>query len=368
MVSAIKDSATKNRKKSFRVTFAPGTKTEEEQINNFVRAIECKGPGIDDLSKMIKNLPKKKTPMEKHQDKEAEKISNMIFYLRKTLDSMLEKECNISNTKEIKIESEKRSSNSSIDSAIGDCSKSSDYYNELNSKNEAVSQYDSSYEYENNDSTISSPGTRQKVSDLLKELDSCIEELREDDVCVAEDENCQLLNSQLLNNNSTVCVKDVFATGILIASFVQTFTTVTLLEQQYSILTDDKIYIFDSNRSKSPLKNIFVINKDTKIERSEYIANALVLKGEYNNNCNKKIADKVTLGFSSEEECNIWLKLLLDIMETRFTTAKVYPKRTVSLNTSKIEKKIKENAIESYNPRQTILSALCVLEGIEKSF
>jgi len=363
MVSAIKDSVNKkNRKKSFRVTFAPGTKTEEEQISNFVRAIECKGPGIDDLSKMIKNLPTKKAPMEKHKDKEAESISNMIFYLRKTLDSMLEKECNISNTEEIKMESEKRTSNSSIDSAIGDCSKSSDYYNELKTKNEAVSQYDSNYDYENNDSIISSPGTRQKVSDILKELDSCIEELREDDVYIAEDENCQLLN----NNN--VCVKDVFATGILIASFVQTFTTVTLLEQQYSILTDDKIYIFDSNRSKSPLKNIFVITKDTKIERSEYIANALILKGEYDDNCNKKIADKVTLGFSSEEECNIWLKLLLDIMETKFTTAKVYPKRTVSLNTSNIEKKIKENTVESCNPRQTILSALCVLEGIEKSF
>ena len=118
MISAIKDSSVKRgRKKSFRVTFAPGTKTEEEQINNFVRAVESKGPGIDDFRKMIKSLPSKNTSSEKHHDLESENISNMIFHLRKTLDNMLEKECSDS-TGNIKIESERRSSNSSIDSAI----------------------------------------------------------------------------------------------------------------------------------------------------------------------------------------------------------------------------------------------------------
>ncbi|ORX47819.1 hypothetical protein BCR36DRAFT_584531 [Piromyces finnis] len=363
MISAIKDSSIKRgRKKSFRVTFAPGTKTEEEQINNFVRAVECKGLGIDDLSKMIKNLPSKNTSSEKHQDSESENISNMIFHLRTTLDNMLEKECNVNN-ESIKIESERRSSNSSIasvDSAIADCSKSNEYYKELKAKDEAAVK--SELDNVNNDtSSISSPDTRQKVSDLLKELDNCIEELREDDAYYPEDETCQILEN-------TICVKDVFANGILIASFVQTQTDFTPLEQQYAILTDDKIYIFDSNKSKSQMKFTFSFSNCSNIEKSVYINNALELYGDYNNNFNEKIADKLTLVFSSEEECNIWIKLLLDIMKTTFVPATSYPKRTVSLSSyHEQETYSMEMSNDYYNPRQTILSALCVLEGLEKS-
>ncbi|OUM64823.1 hypothetical protein PIROE2DRAFT_69176 [Piromyces sp. E2] len=366
MISAIKDSSVKRgRRKSFRVTFAPGTKTEEEQINNFVKAVESKGPGIDDFCKMIKNLPSKNTSSEKHHDLEAENISNMIFHLRKTLDNMLEKECNVSE-ENIRVECERRSSNSSInsvDSAIADCSKTSEYYKELKAKDEAEQKVQDELENVNNDtsSSISSPDTRQKVSDLLKELDNCIEELREDDAySPAEDEACKILEN-------TLCVKDVFATGILIASFVQTQTQVTPLEQQYAILTDDKIYIFESNRSKSPMKYTFSFTTCTNIEKSVYINNALELYGEYNNNSNEKVADKLTLVFSSEEECNIWIKLLLDIMKTSFTPSTPYPKRTVSLNPPNVNKYAMEMSNDYYNPRQTILSALCVLEGIERS-
>jgi len=375
MISAIKDSSIKkNRKKSFRVTFAPGTKTEEEQINSFVKAVECKGPGIDDLSKMIKNLPTKKT-QEKQHDEEAEKISNMIYYLRKTLDNMLEKECNSPELKGQKVklenEKEKRTSSSSIDSAIGDCSKSSDYYNDLKDKEEESEtrsiQSNEQNKLEKNvnkekDTTVYSPHTRQKVSELLKELDSCIEEIKED-VFLSEDETCQLYE-----NN--ICVKDVFASGILIASFVHTFTEMTVLEQQYAILTDNKIYIFGSNRSKSPLKNIFLFNENTTIKKSEYMKNALELTGEYDNNCNEIISENITIVFSSEEECNIWMKLLLDIMKTKYNSNKYYPKRTTSLKNSSpvMHKSCRESYDDYYNPRQTILSALCVLEGYEKSF
>jgi hypothetical protein len=356
MISAIKDSSSKRgRKKSLRVTFAPGTKTEEEQINNFVKAVESKGPGIDDFCKMIKNLPSKNTSSEKHHDFESENISNMIFHLRKTLDNMLEKECNVSNDV-IKVESERRSSNSSIDSAIADCSKSNEYYKELKAKDEAASCGDL-----DNDNIISSPNTRQKVSDLLKELDNCIEELREDDAYTPEeDEACQILEN-------TICVKDVFANGILIASFVQTQTPVTPLEQQYAILTDDKIYVFDSNRSKSQMKYTFSFSSCSNIEKSVYINNSLELYGDYNNNANEKVSDVLTLVFSSEEECNIWIKLLLDIMKTSFAPVTPYPKRTVSLNPPGVNNYSMEMSNEYYNPRQTILSALCVLEGIEKS-
>jgi len=361
MISAIKkDSSIKRtRKKSFRVTFAPGTKTEEEQINNFVKAVECKGPGIDDLSKMIKSLPSKSSSQsEKHYDEEAESISNMIFHLRKTLDNMLEKECSGIPPVEdletpLKVESERRSSNSSIssvDSAIADCSKSNEYYKELKAKDEAAMKSKGEVENVNNDTTsISSPNTRQKVSDLLKELDNCIEELREDDSYYPEEETSQILED-------TICVKDVFATGILIASFVQTKTEATPLEQQYAVLTDNKIYIFLSNRSKSPLKFTFSFNNGSSIKKSVYINNALELCGEYNNSCNEKVARNLSIAFSSEEECNIWIKLLYDIMKNSYTS---YSERTDSLNNYESE--------DYYNPRQTILSALCVLEGLEKS-
>jgi len=363
MISAIKDSSVKrNRKKSFRVTFAPGTKTEEEQINNFVKAVECKGPGIDDLSKMIKCLPSKNTTQksEKHRDEEAESISNIIVHLRKTLDNMLEKECNVSsiNAETIKVESERRSSNSSlasVDSAIADCSKSNEYYKELKAKDEGNDELNVNSD---DSSSISSPDTRQKVSDLLKELDNCIEELREDDVYFPEDETCQLLEN-------AVCVKDVFATGILIASFVQIETEVTPMEQHYAVLTDDKIYIFESNKSKSPLKFTFSFANCKNIEKSVYIDNALELYGEFKNNFNEKISDKLTLIFSSEEECNIWIKLLLDIIKTSFSPSIPYPKRTVSLNN--VNSECYDMSADYYNPRQTILSALCVLEGIERS-
>jgi len=371
MISAIKDSSIKkNRKKSFRVTFAPGTKTEEEQINSFVKAVECKGPGIDDLSKMIKNLPTKKTQEKK--DEEAEKISNMIYYLRKTLDNMLEKECNSPELKGQMVnekEKEKRTSSSSIDSAIGDCSKTRDYYNDLKDKEESETQSFQSNEQDklesnvNNkkDTTVYSPHTRQKVSELLKELDSCMEEIKED-VFLSDDDTCQLYE-----NN--ICVKDVFASGILIASFVHTFTEMTLLEQQYAILTDNKIYVFGSNRSKSPLKSIFLFNENTTIKKSEYMKNALDITGEYDNNCNEIISENLTLVFSSEEERNIWMKLLLDIMKTKYNSNKYYPKRTTSLNTSPVMHKCgRESYNDYYNPTQTLLSALCVLEGYEKSF
>jgi len=361
MISAIKkDSSIKRtRKKSFRVTFAPGTKTEEEQISNFVKAVECKGPGIDDLSKMIKSLPSKNSSSEKRHDEEAESISNMIFHLRKTLDNMLEKECNISPIENpIKVESERRSSNSSIssvDSAIADCSKSNEYYKELKAKDEAMKNKDELDTVNNDTTSISSPNTRQKVSDLLKELDNCIEELREDDVYSPEEETTHILED-------TLCVKDVFATGILIASFVQTKTEATPLEQQYAVLTDNKIYIFESNRSKSPLNFTFSFNNSSSIKKSVYISNALELCGEYNNSCNEKVAKNLSIAFSSEEECNIWIKLLLDIMKTSYSNQ--YPVRTVSLNNVNNNY---EKSEDYYNPRQTILSALCVLEGIEKS-
>jgi len=365
MISAMKDSSIKRtRKKSFRVTFAPGTKTEEEQINNFVKAVES-GPGIDDLSKMIKSLPssKKSTKSistEKHQDKETESITNMIFQLRRTLDNMLEKECNVP-INEVKVESERRSSNSSIssvDSAIGDCSKSNEYYNQLKAKDEAKSSKFDDVEIVNNDtSSMSSPNTRKKVSDLLMELDNCIEGLREDTI-LEEDSNI---------SDDCLCVKDIFASGILIASFVQTKTETTPLEQQYAVLTESTIYIFESNKSKSPLKFTFSIEGCSSINKSVYITNAIELNGEYKNISNEKVATRLSLAFSSEEECSIWIKLLLDINKSSFAPVNPYPKRTVSLKSNVNNNYYNEMSADYYNPRQTILSALCVLEGIEKS-
>jgi len=362
MISAIKDSSVKRgRKKSFRVTFAPGTKTEEEQIKNFVKAVECKGPGIDDLSKMIKCLPSKSSSSEKHHDEEAENISNMIFHLRKTLDNMLEKECNVSFEEPVKVESERRSSNSSIssvDSAIGDCSKSNEYYNQLKAKDEAKSSKFDDVEIVNNDtSSMSSPNTRKKVSDLLMELDNCIEGLREDTI-LEEDSNIY---------DDCLCVKDIFASGILIASFVQTKTETTPLEQQYAVLTESTIYIFESNKSKSPLKFTFSIEDCSSINKSVYITNAIELNGEYKNISNEKVATRLSLAFSSEEECSIWIKLLLDINKSSFAPVNPYPKRTVSLKSNVNNNYYNEMSADYYNPRQTILSALCVLEGIEKS-
>ncbi|KAG4090206.1 hypothetical protein H8356DRAFT_1714463 [Neocallimastix lanati (nom. inval.)] len=367
MISAMKDSSIKrNRKKSFRVTFAPGTKTEEEQINNFVKAVENNGPGIDDLSKMIKSLPNKKSSKsastEKRKDQEAESITNMIFQLRKTLDNMLEKECNDSINESVKVESERRPSNSSItsvDSAIGDCSKSNEYYNQLKAKDEAkISKIDDIEIVNNDTSSMSSPNTRKKVSDLLMELDNCIEGLREEDTILEEDSTSQ---------DNSLCVKDIFASGILIASFVQTKTETTPLEQQYAVLTDDTIYIFESNKSKSPLKFTFSIENCNNIKKSIYITNAIELNGEYKNVSNENVAKSLSLAFSSEEECSIWIKLLLDINKSSFSPSRPYPKRTVSLKSNVNNNYYNEMSTDYYNPRQTILSALCVLEGIEKS-
>lgn len=370
-----------HKKKAFRVTFAPGTKTEEEQISNFVRAVEHQGPGIDDLSKMIKSLPTKKSahvcPSE-----ESQSISNMIFQLRKTLDNMLEKDCTVcttnndnsmrinTNIKAIENSTERRSSNSSIssvDSAIADCDHTHDFFQ----KNDSVTSLNDDLSNDNN-TMVSSPKTRQRVSDLLKELDTCIEELREDDLST-DDESGYLSSPttptstpHLFTNHSQTCVKDVFAAGILIASFIQTTVNDMSVNHQYSVLTDNKIYMFESNRSKSPLMNTFDFNAFSLIEKSKMYRNALDITGDYEDKFNTTLSNKITLIFSSEEECNIWYKLLLDVLRLNFPSIKKFPTRTVSLNKHHPSQTTINALNDYYNPRQTIISALCVLENIEK--
>jgi len=351
MISAIKENIVKRgRKKSFRVSFAPGINTNEEQINDFVNAVECKGPGIDDLTRMIKSLPSKKASLtEKRHDQEADSISNIIFHLRQTLDNMLENECNNSFISQ----NDKHSRNpsvSSVDSAISDCNISFEHYRNLNNSKK-----------NNSTDSFTSSKTHQKVTDLLKELDNCIEELREDDIYSIEEETSQA-------EGNALCVKDIFAAGILIASFVQTKFETSAMEQQYAVLTDNKIYIFESNRSKAPLKFTFSFNNSSSIKRVSYNNNALEIAGECINNRNEKISKNLIIAYSSTEECNIWLKLLLDIIKSYYSSSNQVLKRTARSDSLKHNsRKSYEQFEDYYNPRQTILSALCVLESIENS-
>jgi len=80
--------ATKAIRARHRVTFAPDTKTETEQLDCLVRAIE---PGIDELSKMIQNMHIDYTG-NKNKRRSSFDSSAMIEKLRNTLDKMLDSE------------------------------------------------------------------------------------------------------------------------------------------------------------------------------------------------------------------------------------------------------------------------------------
>jgi len=162
-----------------RVTFAPDTKTETEQLDCLVRAIEFKGPGIDELSNMIQNIHIGYT---ENKRKPSFDSTSIIAQLRNTLDNMLDSEL----------------AETSIKSSSSDCGSLKD---EVTSKeNTTLSKPSLSTIEENNekqfkashDSGVSdiefdlekiknnevSPQARRRVSGLINKLDTCINELQ----------------------------------------------------------------------------------------------------------------------------------------------------------------------------------------------
>lgn len=159
-----------------RVTFAPDTKTETEQLDCLVRAIEFKGPGIDELSNMIQNI---NIGYSANKRKPSFDSTSIIAQLRNTLDSMLDSEL----------------AETSIKSSSSDCGSL-----DMNIKEDVTSKPTLSTIEENNekqfktnhDSGVSdiefdlekiknnevSPQARRRVSGLINKLDTCINELQ----------------------------------------------------------------------------------------------------------------------------------------------------------------------------------------------
>jgi hypothetical protein len=148
-----------------RVTFAPDTKTETEQLDCLVRAIEFKGPGIDELSNMIQNIHIGYTDNKRRQSFDS---STIIEQLRNALDSMLDSEL-----------AENTIKTSSNCGGLKDDITSKD--NLTNNEKQFNANHDSGI----NDIGLKkikndevSPQARRRVSGLINKLDTCINELQ----------------------------------------------------------------------------------------------------------------------------------------------------------------------------------------------
>jgi len=185
--------ATKAIRARHRVTFAPDTKTETEQLDCLVRAIE---PGIDELSKMIQNMHIDYTG-NKNKRRSSFDSSAMIEKLRNTLDKMLDSELADSCIKNDNgyddlssngspssgnrplptiNESEERKYKTNHDSGVGDIG----FDIEKTKKNEV------------------SPQARKRVSKFINKLDNCITELQKVTDIIEEETATEV--QALLNN------------------------------------------------------------------------------------------------------------------------------------------------------------------------
>jgi len=154
-----------------RVTFAPDTKTETEQLDCLVRAIEFKGPGIDELSNMIQNIHIGYTA---NKRKPSFDSTSIIQQLRNTLDTMLDSElaetCIKSSDNGNSLEDNKTSMESSIDNV--------DNTKEIRVKSHDSGISDIEFDLEKIKNNEVSPQARRRVSGLINKLDTCITELQ----------------------------------------------------------------------------------------------------------------------------------------------------------------------------------------------
>ncbi|OUM59356.1 hypothetical protein PIROE2DRAFT_63823 [Piromyces sp. E2] len=161
-----------------RVTFAPDTKTETEQLDCLVRAIEFKGPGIDELANMIQNIHMGYSePINKR--KPSFDSTSIIEHLRSTLDNMLDSELAETSIK----------SNSSDSESVKDEITSKPYSNptlptiDENTEKQFKTNHDSGisdieFDLEKIKNNEISPQARRRVSGLINKLDTCINELQ----------------------------------------------------------------------------------------------------------------------------------------------------------------------------------------------
>jgi len=176
-----------------RVTFAPGTKTDTEQLDNFVRAVEFKGPGIDELSNMIQNIHIGYTA---NKRKPSFDSSSIIQQLRSTLDSMLDSELAETSFKS------SSSDNESIKDDITSPKSSLSSIDEINER-QFKSNHDSGvsdieFDLEKIKNNEVSPQARRRVSGLINKLDICINELQRVTDTIEEETPSEL---QALNDN-----------------------------------------------------------------------------------------------------------------------------------------------------------------------
>jgi len=148
-----------------RVTFAPDTKSETEQLDCLVRAIEFKGPGIDELSNIIQNIHVGYS----NKRKPSFDSTAIIEHLRNTLDNMLDSE--LAETSMKNEEKSKNISNSTLPTI------------EENPEKESKANHDSGisdmgFDLEKIKNNEVSPQARRRVSGLINKLDTCISELQ----------------------------------------------------------------------------------------------------------------------------------------------------------------------------------------------
>jgi len=157
-----------------RVTFAPDTKTETEQLDCLVRAIEFKGPGIDELSNMIQNIH---LGYSGNKRKPSFDSTSIIAQLRNTLDSMLDSE--------LAENCVKSSDSGSVDMNGKDDSSSKPELSPIDetTENHYKASHDSGisdieFDLEKIKNNEVSPQARRRVSGLINKLDTCINELQ----------------------------------------------------------------------------------------------------------------------------------------------------------------------------------------------
>ncbi|ORX51037.1 hypothetical protein BCR36DRAFT_583106 [Piromyces finnis] len=160
-----------------RVTFAPDTKTEAEQLDCLIRAIEFKGPGIDELSNMIQNIHIGYSG-NVNKRKPSFDSTSIIEHLRSTLDKMLDSELAEASIK-----------SSSDSESVKDDVTSKSVLNptlptiEENTEKEFKTNHDSGisgmeFDLEKMKNNEVTPQARRRVSGLINKLDSCINELQ----------------------------------------------------------------------------------------------------------------------------------------------------------------------------------------------
>jgi len=192
--------STKAAKVKHRVTFAPETKTQTEQLDCLVRAIEFKGPGIDELSNMIQNIHIDDETGSKFKRRKSFDSNAIIEKLRNVLDGILDSELadtyirndNIVGDKEtcspainpIKENNEKENKNRTPDSGVGDMG----------------------LDLEKVDKNEVTPQARKRASKLINKLDNCITELQKVTSTIEEETPSQI--QALSNDNINISAQE----------------------------------------------------------------------------------------------------------------------------------------------------------------